>query len=184
MMRALQIGCVWPSEHGGGGDRVFADLARYLPAKGVGLEALFAGAASRRRADGRHPVQLRRGHRRHAGALAGRSHGRIAARAGLRASSTWSPRISRSTPRRRRLAPAGAARRALPRPVGRRVAPGRRRPAVGVREMERRARGLPHRPIASSCCRRPSPRWRRATTACPPGRSASSPAAPICSASR
>ena len=46
MMRALQIGCVWPSEHGGGGDRVFADLARYLPRQGVGLEALFAGAAS------------------------------------------------------------------------------------------------------------------------------------------
>ena len=46
MMRALQIGCVWPSEHGGGGDRVFAELARYLPAKGIGLEALFAGAAS------------------------------------------------------------------------------------------------------------------------------------------
>ncbi len=46
MIHALQIGCVWPSEHGGGGDRVFADLARRLPAKGVGLEALFAGAAA------------------------------------------------------------------------------------------------------------------------------------------
>jgi glycosyltransferase involved in cell wall biosynthesis len=46
MIHALQIGCVWPSEHGGGGDRVFADLARHLPAKGVGLEALFAGAAA------------------------------------------------------------------------------------------------------------------------------------------
>ena len=46
MLRALQIGCVWPSEHGGGGDRVFAELARYLPGKGIGLEALFAGAAS------------------------------------------------------------------------------------------------------------------------------------------
>ena len=46
MIRALQIGCVWPSEHGGGGDRVFAELARYLPAKGIGLEALFAGEAS------------------------------------------------------------------------------------------------------------------------------------------
>lgn len=45
MIRALQIGCVWPSVHGGGGDRVFADLARYLPAQGVGLEALYAGAA-------------------------------------------------------------------------------------------------------------------------------------------
>lgn len=45
MIRALQIGCVWPSIHGGGGDRVFADLARHLPAQGVGLEALFAGAA-------------------------------------------------------------------------------------------------------------------------------------------
>ena len=46
MLRALQIGCVWPSEHGGGGDRVFADLARYLPGQGVGLEALVAGAAA------------------------------------------------------------------------------------------------------------------------------------------
>jgi glycosyltransferase involved in cell wall biosynthesis len=46
MIRALQIGCVWPSEHGGGGDRVFADLARYLPGMGVDLEAVFAGAAA------------------------------------------------------------------------------------------------------------------------------------------
>ncbi|MCC7125798.1 MAG: glycosyltransferase family 4 protein [Acidobacteria bacterium] len=45
-MRALQIGCVWPSEHGGGGDRVFADLAHHLPRQGVGLEALFAGVAA------------------------------------------------------------------------------------------------------------------------------------------
>jgi glycosyltransferase involved in cell wall biosynthesis len=42
-LRALQVGCVWPSEHGGGGDRVFADLARYLPANGIGLEALVTG---------------------------------------------------------------------------------------------------------------------------------------------
>lgn len=51
-MRALQIGCVWPSEHGGGGDRVFADLARHLPSHGVELEALFAGPAGRDRVDG------------------------------------------------------------------------------------------------------------------------------------
>lgn len=42
-LRALQIGCVWPSERAGGGDRVFADLAKYLPATGIGLEALVAG---------------------------------------------------------------------------------------------------------------------------------------------
>lgn len=44
-LRALQVGCVWPSERAGGGDRVFADLARYLPDSGVGVEALFAGPA-------------------------------------------------------------------------------------------------------------------------------------------
>lgn len=42
-MRALQIGCVWPSSHGGGGDRVFADLAHALPGQGIGLDAVCAG---------------------------------------------------------------------------------------------------------------------------------------------
>ena len=42
-MRALELGCVWPSRHGGGGDRVFADLTCSLPATGVAVEALFAG---------------------------------------------------------------------------------------------------------------------------------------------
>lgn len=45
-IRALQIGCVWPSEDGGGGDRVFADLAKYLPMNDIGLEALVAGPAT------------------------------------------------------------------------------------------------------------------------------------------
>jgi glycogen synthase len=44
-MRVLQIGRVWPSERAGGGDRVFADLAKYLPSYGIGLEALVSGAA-------------------------------------------------------------------------------------------------------------------------------------------
>lgn len=44
-IRALQVGCVWPSERGGGGDRIFADLARYLPAHDIGLESLVAGPA-------------------------------------------------------------------------------------------------------------------------------------------
>ena len=42
-MRTLQIGCLWPSEHSGGGDRVLADLAKYLPRHGVGLEVVVAG---------------------------------------------------------------------------------------------------------------------------------------------
>lgn len=44
-MRVLQIGRIWPSERAGGGDRVFADLAKYLPSHGIGLEALVSGAA-------------------------------------------------------------------------------------------------------------------------------------------
>jgi glycosyltransferase involved in cell wall biosynthesis len=43
-MRTLHIGCLWPSEHAGGGDRVLADLAKYLPQHGIGLEAVVAGA--------------------------------------------------------------------------------------------------------------------------------------------
>jgi glycogen synthase len=42
-IRALQVGSVWLSERAGGGDRVFADLAKYLPSHGIGLEALVAG---------------------------------------------------------------------------------------------------------------------------------------------
>lgn len=45
-MRALELGCVWPSVHGGGGDRVFADLTRTLPGEGIAVEALFAGDAA------------------------------------------------------------------------------------------------------------------------------------------
>lgn len=45
-MRVLQIGRIWPSERAGGGDRVFADLAKYLPLNGIGLESLVSGAAS------------------------------------------------------------------------------------------------------------------------------------------
>lgn len=44
-MRVLQIGRIWPSERAGGGDRVFADLAKYLPSHGIDLEALVSGAA-------------------------------------------------------------------------------------------------------------------------------------------
>lgn len=43
---ALQVGCVWPSERGGGGDRVFADLAKYLPSNGIAVEAMVAGAVN------------------------------------------------------------------------------------------------------------------------------------------
>ncbi len=42
-IRALQVGSVWLSERAGGGDRVFADLAKYLPSNGIGLDALVAG---------------------------------------------------------------------------------------------------------------------------------------------
>jgi glycosyltransferase involved in cell wall biosynthesis len=42
-IRVLQIGRLWPSERAGGGDRVFADLAKYLPTHGIVLEALVAG---------------------------------------------------------------------------------------------------------------------------------------------
>lgn len=45
-IRALQVGCLWPSERAGGGDRVFADLARYLPSNGVDVDALVAGPAA------------------------------------------------------------------------------------------------------------------------------------------
>lgn len=44
-MRALELGSVWPSMHGGGADRVFADLTRTLPSAGIAVEALFAGPA-------------------------------------------------------------------------------------------------------------------------------------------
>lgn len=44
-VRALQVGCVWPSDRAGGGDRVFADLAKHLPSNGIGVEALVAGPA-------------------------------------------------------------------------------------------------------------------------------------------
>jgi glycosyltransferase involved in cell wall biosynthesis len=44
-MRALQVGSVWLGERAGGGDRVFADLAKYLPATGIDLEALVVGPA-------------------------------------------------------------------------------------------------------------------------------------------
>jgi glycosyltransferase involved in cell wall biosynthesis len=46
-IRVLQIGCVWPSERAGGGDRVFADLAKYLPSHDIALEALVAGRTTR-----------------------------------------------------------------------------------------------------------------------------------------
>ncbi|MPZ18552.1 MAG: glycosyltransferase [Luteitalea sp.] len=46
-IRVLQIGCVWPSERAGGGDRVFADLAKYLPSSGIALEAVVAGQTAR-----------------------------------------------------------------------------------------------------------------------------------------
>lgn len=51
-MRALELGSVWPSEHGGGADRVFADLTRTLPSAGIAVEALFAGAADDAPPDG------------------------------------------------------------------------------------------------------------------------------------
>ena len=109
----------------------------------------------RRRVDGRHPVQLRRGHRRHAGALAGRSAGARRPR-GLRAVRPGGQPLRALRLGGGRLAPAGAARRALPRPLGRRVAPGRRRPALGAGEMERRACRLPncrsiHRAVPGLC---------------------------------
>jgi glycosyltransferase involved in cell wall biosynthesis len=46
-MQTLQIGCSWPSERAGGGERVLADLARYLPMQGIGLETLVAGPVDR-----------------------------------------------------------------------------------------------------------------------------------------
>ncbi|MGH9161500.1 MAG: glycosyltransferase family 4 protein [Vicinamibacteraceae bacterium] len=54
-IRVLQIGCVWPSERAGGGDRVFADLAKYLPSHDIALEALVAGQTAR---VGRLPARL------------------------------------------------------------------------------------------------------------------------------
>jgi glycosyltransferase involved in cell wall biosynthesis len=42
-IRTLHVGCVWPSERSGGADRVFADLAKYLPSNDVGVEGLVAG---------------------------------------------------------------------------------------------------------------------------------------------
>jgi glycosyltransferase involved in cell wall biosynthesis len=46
-MQTLQIGCSWPSERAGGGERVLADLVRYLPMHGIGLETLVAGPVDR-----------------------------------------------------------------------------------------------------------------------------------------
>lgn len=51
-MRALELGSVWPSVHGGGADRVFADLTRTLPAAGIAVDALFAGPADDAPPDG------------------------------------------------------------------------------------------------------------------------------------
>lgn len=45
-LRVLQVGRLWPSERAGGGDRVFADLATYLPSQGIALEALVSGPAT------------------------------------------------------------------------------------------------------------------------------------------
>ena len=131
MIRALQIGCVWPSEHGGGGDRVFADLARYLPGQGIDLEALFAGPATGERpagvtlssfgsiSDGTRSRWMKRAPGdRDAGGLGPVRSGRVALRAlrlggrsagcsGCRMSSTST---ARGRPSRVKKAPAGCRR--------------------------------------------------------------------------